>query len=145
MKTISAFLVVLTSFTASAAVLAQPAEKPYVVEYYYKVKWGYLNEFLELYRKNHYPILKRQKEMGRIIDMSATVPVYHAGESSRWDFRFTITYKSAAVANDDFDESEIIKKLYPDQERFSTEEKRRFEILLEHMDVPINVDDLKSW
>ena len=26
--------------------------KPYTVEYYYRVKWGYLDEFMELYKKN---------------------------------------------------------------------------------------------
>jgi len=28
---------------------------PFVVEYYYKTKWGHADEFLRLFRKNHYP------------------------------------------------------------------------------------------
>ncbi|MFN2399989.1 MAG: hypothetical protein ABR543_15325, partial [Gemmatimonadaceae bacterium] len=63
----------------------------------------------------------------------------------RWDFRFTIVYKDAATAHDDFDESAIVKELYPDQEKFRKEEQRRFELLIEHMDVEIAVDDLKNW
>ena len=34
--------------------------KPFVVEYYYKAKWGYADEFLQLFKKNHYPLLKKQ-------------------------------------------------------------------------------------
>ena len=69
-------------------------QEPYTVEYYYKVKWGYLDEFLDLYKKNHYPILKELKKRGEIIDMQAAYPIYHSPESARWDFRYTITYNN---------------------------------------------------
>ena len=39
---------------------AQETGKPFVVEYYYKAKWGYADEFLQLFKKNHYPLLKKQ-------------------------------------------------------------------------------------
>ena len=123
----------------------QPSTKPYPVEYYYQVKWGHFDEFMELYKRNHYPILLRQQKLGRIVSMSATFPVYHAGEAKRWDMRFTIVWKDAATANDDFDPEPIIKELYPDQAKFRQEEQRRFELLVEHMDVPVSIDDLSSW
>ncbi len=53
--------------------------------------------------------------------------------------------KDATTAYEDFDDSAIIKELYPDQERFKKEEQRRFELLLEHMDVPIFIEDFKKW
>jgi hypothetical protein len=121
------------------------AAQPYPVEYYYQVKWGYFDEFMELYKRNHYPILVRQQKLGRILRMDATYPVYHAGEAKRWDMRFTIVWKDAATAHDEFDSSGIIKELYPDQEKFRKEEQRRFELLAEHMDVPVSVDDLAQW
>ena len=34
--------------------------QPFVVEYYYKAKWGNADEFLRLFKKNHYPLLKKQ-------------------------------------------------------------------------------------
>ena len=37
---------------------------PYAVEYYYKVKWGHSEEFLTLFKKNHYPLLKKGVESG---------------------------------------------------------------------------------
>ena len=47
-------------------------DKPFVVEYYYKVKWGHADEFITLFRKNHYPLLKKQVEMGRMLKVSAS-------------------------------------------------------------------------
>ena len=123
----------------------QPSAKPYPVEYYYQVKWGHFDEFMELYKRNHYPILLREQNRGRILSMNATFPVYHTGEAKRWDMRFTIVWKDAATANDDFDPMPIIKELYPDQAKFRQEEQRRFELLVEHMDVPVSIDDLSSW
>lgn len=122
------------------------ADVPFAVDYYYKVKWGHFSEFLDLYKKNHYPILVKLKEMGRIVDLQAARPFYHASEASRWDFRFTIVWKNAEVAHDlDFDDEPIIEALYPDRETFEKEEQRRFELLIEHMDVPVVSYDLSEW
>ena len=82
---------------------AQNANKPFVIEYYYKAKWGHADEFITLFRKNHYPLLKKQVEMGRLLNVSAVAPVYHTTEDGRWDYRVTIVYKNAAMANDGFD------------------------------------------
>ena len=138
-------LLVAAALFAPRHVTAQPPAPPYTVEYYYKVQWGHFDEFMELYRRNHYPILEREREMGRILSMSVAFPQYHAGESSRWDMRFTIVWKDAATANDGFDPSAIIQELYPEQEKFRAEEQRRFEILLEHIDVPVRVEDPADW
>jgi hypothetical protein len=131
--------------TSRAHAAPDTAAAPFAVEYYYKVKWGHFDEFKALYIRNHYPILLREQKMGRILSMNAAFPVNHAGEASRWDMRFTIVWKDAATAYDDFDSSSIAKELYPDQAKFKTEEQRRFELLLEHMDVPVTIDNLADW
>lgn len=112
-------------------------EQPFVIEYYYKAKWGHAEEFLALFKKNHYPVLKKEIELGRMLKVSMAVPRYHTTEDGRWDYRVTIVYKNAAVANDDFDSSALIKQLFPDQETYKKEEQRRFEILDAHWDLPI--------
>ncbi|MCU0650014.1 MAG: hypothetical protein MUF00_18630 [Gemmatimonadaceae bacterium] len=121
------------------------AAKPFTVEYLYKIRWGHQEEWMALYKRNHYPILVRQQQMGRIVRMSAVMPMNHAGEADRWDLRFTITWKDAETAHDDFDSSVIAKELYPDQARFAAEEQRRFQLLEAHTDVPIVEDDLATW
>ena len=119
-------------------------DKPFAIEYYYKVKWGYADEFITLFKKNHYPLLKKQVEMGRMLKVSAVSPRYHTTEDGRWDYRVTIVFKNAAVANDGFDEKALIKQLYPDQETYKKEEQRRFEILDAHWDLPIKDLDLNA-
>ncbi len=140
-------LVVLAALALTTTTVAGqgPSGTPFTVDYYYKIRWGFQGEWMELYKRNHYPILVKQQEMGRIVGMSAVTPANHAGEANRWDLRFTITWKNADVAHDDFDPSSIIAALYPDRAKFDREEQRRFELLVEHMDVPVFAEDLRRW
>jgi len=123
---------------------AEAKDQPYAIEYYYKAKWGHAEEFLTLFKKNHYPVLKKEMELGRMLKVSMVTPRYHMTEDQRWDYRVTIVFKNAAVANDNFDSSAIIKQLYPDQETYKKEEQRRFEILDAHWDLPTKDVDLDA-
>ena len=127
-----------------SAMAADGKDQPWVIEYYYKTKWGHAEEFLTLFKKNHYPVLKKEIELGRMLKVSMTVPRYHTTEDGRWDYRVTIVFKNAAIANDNFDSSALIKQLYPDQETYKKEEQRRFEILEAHWDLPIKDLDLDA-
>ncbi|HXM94491.1 MAG TPA: hypothetical protein VOA64_09600 [Candidatus Dormibacteraeota bacterium] len=140
------FLIVVTVLLVGASLVLLRAqqsglpaakEPPYVVEYYYKTRWGHAEEFLSLFKKNHYPVLKKEMELGRMLQVSMVAPRLHATEDGRWDYRVTIVFKNAATANDNFDSAALSKQLYPDQEGFKKEEQRRFEILEAHWDVPI--------
>src|SRR3981081_4054213 len=95
---------------------AEGEDQPYAVEYYYKAKWGHAEEFLTLFKKNHYPVLKKETELGRMLKVTLAAPRYHATEDGRWDFRVTIVFKNAAIANDSFDSAALIKQLFPDQD-----------------------------
>jgi hypothetical protein len=130
---------------AQSSASAQNAnDKPFVVEYYYKAKWGHAEEFIALFKKNHYPVLKKEIELGRILKVFAQVPRYHSTEDGRWDFRTTIVFKNAQIANDNFDSAPLLKQLFPDQDSYKKEEQRRFEILDAHWDVPIKDFDLDA-
>lgn len=112
-------------------------DEPFAADYYYKARWGYADEFIRLFLKNHYPILRKQMETGRILSVTCVKPRYHATEEGRWDYRVTIVFRNMAAASDQASEEPIIKKLYPDQETYKREEQRRFEILLAHWDTPV--------
>ena len=116
----------------------------FVVEYYYKAKWGNADEFLRLFKKNHYPLLKKQVEMGRMLKVWMDQPRYHATEDGRWDYRVTIAFKNSTLANEPFDEDALKKQLFPDQETYVREEQRRFAILDAHWDVPTKTVDLEG-
>ncbi|HWY68620.1 MAG TPA: hypothetical protein VNX88_08135 [Terriglobales bacterium] len=115
------------------------ANQPYTMEYYYKVQWGHQQEFLDLFLKNHYPLLKKSVEKGRMVSVKIETPANHMTEDARWDYRVTIKFKNSTVAttSDPDDESDI-KQLWPDQVTYKREEARRFEILLAHWDLPVS-------
>jgi len=114
------------------------ADQPYIMEYYYKVQWGHQQEFLQLFLKNHYPLLRKVVESGRMISVKIEQPANHMTEDARWDFRVTIRFKNSTVATTaDPDEERLIKQLWPDQATYVREEQRRFEILLAHWDLPL--------
>ena len=128
----------------SAPLIAQGAPpqgaagQPYAVEYYYKCQWGHQQEFLQLFLKNHYPLLKKIQATGRMLSVKIDSPAYHTTEDGRWDYRVTIRFKNSAVATTtNPDEEAFIKELWPDQATYQKEEQRRFEILLGHWDLPV--------
>jgi hypothetical protein len=141
---LSLALLLLSTSAAPARSSAEGSDRPYVIEYYYKAKWGYADEFIQLYKKNHYPVIKKEKELGRILQVSASSPSFHATEDGRWDYRVTIVWKNIGVTNDGFDAQPLIKQLFPDQERYKKEEQRRFEILEGHWDTPVTEVDLEK-
>jgi hypothetical protein len=137
---------ILTLVLAAAAqpLLAQGAppqgapDQPYTMEYYYKVQWGHQQEFLQLFLKNHYPLLQKMVETGRMLSVKIEQPSNHMTEESRWDFRVTIRFKNSTLATTaNPDEERFIKQLWPDQATYQREEQRRFEILLAHWDLPL--------
>jgi hypothetical protein len=114
------------------------ADQPYAVEYYYKVQWGHQQEFLQLFLKNHYPLLQKIVESGRMVSVKIDTPAYHTTEDGRWDYRVTIRFKNSTVGTTaNPDEERLIKQLWPDQTAYQREEQRRFEILVSHWDLPV--------
>jgi len=126
---------ILTLVLAAAAppLLAQGAppqgapDQPYTMEYYYKVQWGHQQEFLQLFLKNHYPLLQKMVETGRMLSVKIEQPSNHMTEDSRWDFRVTIRFKNSTLATTaNPDEERVITQLWPDQATYQHEEQRRF-------------------
>src|SRR5580704_14229090 len=101
------------------------ADSPYTMEYYYKVQWGHQQEFLQLFLKNHYPLLQKIAQSGRMTSVKVEQPAYHTTEDGRWDFRVTIRFKNSTLATTaNPDEDRLIKELWPDQETYKREEQR---------------------
>ncbi|MGA3238004.1 MAG: hypothetical protein ABSG03_17070 [Bryobacteraceae bacterium] len=114
------------------------ADQPYTVEYYYKAQWGRQQEFLQLFLRNHYPLLQKVVESGRMISVKIEEPANHMTEDSRWDYRVTIRFKNSTLATtSNPEEDRFIQQLWPDQETYKREEQRRFEILPAHWDLPV--------
>ncbi len=129
---------VVQSSVAQGAPPQGGADQPYTVEYYYKVQWGHQQEFLDLFLKNHYPLLQKMVSTGRMLSVKIEAPAYHSTEDGRWDYRVTIRFKNSTVATTaNPDEERFISELWPDRATYKKEEQRRFEILLAHWDLPV--------
>src|ERR1700691_46423 len=122
----------------AAAPSVSSIDKPYLVEWVYKVKWGYADEFWQLFKKYQIATLNREKELGYVTSYTVYRPGFHTGEDSRWEYRIVITYKNLASSTHG---SEVEKQLFPDREAMKRGENRRWEITEAHYDLPIHSID----
>jgi len=116
---------------------AQDKSSYFTIENYYKVKWGFADEFINLWKVNHYPLLKKAIDKGDIISVEAEKPKLHSGEDTRFDFKVTIVFKNEKLAFDPNLTKQYEKQLYPDLEKLKKDEQHRFELLIAHWDVMI--------
>jgi hypothetical protein len=126
------------SQSPSAGSANPSGEKPYLVEWVYKVKWGYADEFWQLFKKYQIATLNREKELGYVTSYTVYRPGLRAGEDSRWEYRIVITYKNISSSQHG---SEVEKQLFPDQEALKRGENRRWELTEAHYDLPIKIID----
>lgn len=133
-----AFLVAASPNIPPARAQQAAAEKPYMVEWVYKVKWGYADEFWQLFKKYQIATLNREKELGYVISYAVYRPGYHTGEDTRWEYRIVITYKNISSSGHG---SEVEKQLFPDQAEMKRGENRRWELTEAHYDLPIHTID----
>jgi len=123
-------------------VRAQDKSSYFTIENYYKVKWGFADEFINLWKVNHYPLLKKAIDKGDIISVEAEKPKLHSGEDTRFDFKVTIVFKNEKLAFDPSLTKQYEKQLYPDLEKLKKDEQHRFELLIAHWDVMIEKIEL---
>ena len=121
---------------------AQDKSSYFTLENYYKVKWGFADEFINLWKVNHYPLLKKAIDKGDIISVEAEKPKLHSGEDTRFDFKVTIVFKNEKLAFDPNLTKQYEKQLYPDLEKLKKDEQHRFELLIAHWDVMIEKIEL---
>ncbi len=111
-------------------------EQPITVAYFYRVRWGYHDEWARLFRRNHYPVLAEQLRSGRLLSVRLARPRFHGDGGAAWTYLVTITFRDWA-AMEEHSDAEIAARLFPDSERYRSEEQRRFEIVEAHWDVPL--------
>lgn len=121
----------------------QPGGAPVTIEYYYKLVPGAMvpggsSEWLDLYKKNHNPVLQQLMKEGMIKSERLYTRRFHA-TSPAWDFKVVMVWRDwAALEEARRREPEIIRSLYPDQASHEREEKRRWELTEQHWDDVLN-------
>jgi hypothetical protein len=121
---------------------AQDKSGYFIIENYYKAKWGFADEFIDLWKTNHYPLLKKAIEKGDIISVTAEKPKLHSGEDTRWDFKVILVFKNEKLALDANLTEPYKKQLYPDPDKLKKDEQHRFELLISHWDVMVEKIEL---
>jgi hypothetical protein len=120
---------------------AAVVEKPETVEWVYRVRYGYQDEWFSIFRKYQVAILEKQKQLGYVKDYTIWSPGLHTSEESRWDYRVVITRVSHDAPPGE-SEREVARQLFPDQATFQREENRRWELTTNHWDLPIHQVDI---
>ena len=64
----------------------QAAGEPKTTWFFYTVKWGGQDEFLDLFQRNHYPILKAMQKAGQYVSVRTFVPENHGDGRADWTF-----------------------------------------------------------
>ena len=142
-KTLLLAVILPFSFSLLSPAPTPQAGPQVTVAYFYKVKWGHQEEFVQLYKRNHYPVLEAQVKSGRLIEVKTFTPRFHGEGRSDWTFLSVLVFKDWQAMADNSEEEKIIQQLYPDQERFRAEEQRRFQLLEAHWDVPLRLASMK--
>src|SRR5262245_55193150 len=76
----------------------QSASNPQkTVWYFYRVKWGFQDEFQTLFARNHLPVLREEMKTGRIVSVKTYAPTYHGDGRADWTFAVAITFKDVAA------------------------------------------------
>jgi hypothetical protein len=140
-KQILAMLSLVTVITVASA--APDSLKPetlpaYRVEWVYKVKWGYDEEFWRIFKKTQVPVLDKEKELGYIVNYEVFRPGLHTSEDFRWNYRIVITYKNILASTHG---GELEKQLFPDRAGYKKDEIERWKLVDAHYDLPIRLID----
>jgi hypothetical protein len=124
---------------SSSAQPAKPGMAGYEVEWVYRVRYGHIDEWWDIFRKYQLAILEREKQLGYVLDFRVYHPQLHTDEAARWDYRVEIVYR-------DFDgslhEDEVTQQMFPDTATLKREENRRWELTENHWDLPIYQVDM---
>jgi hypothetical protein len=142
------FLIMPAAVYAAAAVAGAPsavqadadadAGRGYQVEWVYRVKYGYQAEWWKIFQRYQIAILDREQQLGYVRAYSVERPGLHTSEDARWDYRVVITYADYAGSTH---EGEVERALFPDRDGEARDEQRRWELTLNHWDLPIHVID----
>lgn len=130
-------LLMLGTITWSHATLAQPARPDvtgYQVEWMYRVRYGFIDEWWDLFRQLEIPVLERAKQAGYVLDYKIYRPTQHMDEAARWDYRVEITYKDYPSS---LKMGEVTNAVFPDAAARKKIDQRRWELTANHWDLPI--------
>jgi len=128
----------LAAASPSSAAPPNAAARPYQVEWVYRVRYGFQDEWWRLFQKYQIAELDEEQRRGYVRSYAVFRPSLHTSEDARWDYRIVIDYNGYEGSTH---EGEVEKVLFPDGETRRREEDRRWELTTNHWDLPIHEID----
>jgi len=134
-------IVGLIALAGAGPAPAQPNSapvRPYQVEWVYRVRYGFEEEWWRIFQTYQIAALDEEKRRGYVRDYAVYRPGLHVSEDARWDYRIVITYNGYDGSTH---EGEVEKALFPDAAARRHDEDRRWELTENHWDLPIHAID----
>ena len=143
MKMISRILLfaLLLAAPFTAVLSAQETGGPRTSQAYYKIQRGHEKEWVSLYTRYHYPVLKALKDKGYIQSITLLTRDRHH-LSPDWDYELQIVWRDK-VAQVTGTTPELHHSLFPDWADFEKGEAARWQIVEAHWDEelsPVKLD-----
>jgi hypothetical protein len=108
--------------------------KPEVHVDFYKLPPGRQDEWLALYKKSHFPMMKWQIDHGQVISETVYTRSIHQLSPS-WDIAIMIVLPPARQRKKpELTRAQLMHKLYPDLDEYVKEERQRWAMTMEHWD-----------
>lgn len=101
---------------------------PVTMAVYYKVPPGKRAEWLDLYKKFHYPVMNRFVKDGIIKSIHIYQKRFRT-QSPAWDYEVVLVWRDwAAIEEGHVKEPGLIGTMYPDSTAYAVADQRRFEL-----------------
>ena len=120
----------------------QGAGEPKTIWFFYTVKWGGQDEFLDLFQRNHYPILKARRRRG--CSCRFRRPCRRTTATAGPTGRSPSSSSSRQPGRRRRPKTRLSPSCFRTGRSSHEEEQRRFELLVAHWDVPLNRIDLDT-
>jgi len=120
---------------AAVAQQEPAARAPFVVEQTYWIKPGKELQFLGLFEKTQFPLLRAKLKDGRALWVRLSRPGFNAA-NDQWDLRLTVAWR---------DPDSAMGQIPQGKTPLTTEQQIMEELILEHTDVPVqqwSLDDV---
>jgi len=127
--------------TVAQAQSGTAAAKPYREEWVFRIAYGHDGEWWKLFQKYQIAILDRERQLGLVTDYLVQKPRLHAANETRWDYRVIVTYPNYDASTHG---EEIERQLFDGDEAEARGEQRRWELTVNHWDLPIEHVDPHS-
>lgn len=125
------FVFAFAGSKAPAQTIGVPQEEahgPVTMQVFYKVPPGKQVEWLNLYKKYHYPVMQQFVTDGILKSVNIYRRRFRA-DSPAWDYEAVLIWRDwAAIDEGHVKEPGLIRKMYPDLSAYQTADQRRFEL-----------------